>query len=141
MQADIYSKSKRSEIMSNISGKETKPEILVRKYLFSKGFRFRKNVNELPGKPDIVLPKFGVVILVHGCFWHGHSCKKGKLPSSNVQFWKNKISQNINRDVIVIKRLNDLGWRVFVLWQCEIRNKLDREVRLNQLIEDMTKNK
>ena len=128
MQADIYSKSKRSEIMSNISGKETKPEILVRKYLFSKGFRFRKNVNELPGKPDIVLPKFGVVILVHGCFWHGHSCKKGKLPSSNVQFWKNKISQNINRDVIVIKRLNDLGWRVFVLWQCEIRNKLDREV-------------
>lgn len=141
MQADIYSKSKRSEIMSNISGKETKPEILVRKYLFSKGFRFRKNVNELPGKPDIVLPKFGVVILVHGCFWHGHSCKKGKLPSSNVQFWKNKISQNINRDVIVIKRLNDLGWRVFVLWQCEIRNKLDREVRLNQLIEDITKNK
>lgn len=139
--ADIYSKSKRSEIMSNISGKETKPEILVRKYLFSKGFRFRKNVNELPGKPDIVLPKFGVVILVHGCFWHGHSCKKGKLPSSNVQFWKNKISQNINRDVIVIKRLNDLGWRVFVLWQCEIRNKLDREVRLNQLIEDITKNK
>lgn len=127
--------------MSNISGKETKPEILVRKYLFSKGFRFRKNVNELPGKPDIVLPKFGVVILVHGCFWHGHSCKKGKLPSSNVQFWKNKISQNINRDVIVIKRLNDLGWRVFVLWQCEIRNKLDREVRLNQLIEDITKNK
>ena len=141
MQADIYSKSKRSEIMSNISGKETKPEILVRKYLFSKGFRFRKNVNELPGKPDIVLPKFGVVILVHGCFWHGHSCKKGKLPSSNVQFWKNKISQNINRDVIVIKRLNDLGWRVFVLWQCEIRNKLDREVRLNQLIQDITKNK
>lgn len=141
MMADIYSKSKRSEIMSNISGKETKPEILVRKYLFSKGFRFRKNVNELPGKPDIVLPKFGVVILVHGCFWHGHSCKKGKLPSSNVQFWKNKISQNINRDVIVIKRLNDLGWRVFVLWQCEIRNKLDREVRLNQLIEDITKNK
>ena len=139
--ADIYSKSKRSEIMSNISGKETKPEILVRKYLFSKGFRFRKNVNELPGKPDIVLPKFGVVILVHGCFWHGHSCKKGKLPSSNVQFWKNKISQNINRDVIVIRRLNDLGWRVFVLWQCEIRNKLDREVRLNQLIEDITKNK
>ena len=139
--ADIYSKSKRSEIMSNISGKETKPEILVRKYLFSKGFRFRKNVNELPGKPDIVLPKFGVVILVHGCFWHGHSCKKGKLPSSNVQFWKNKISQNINRDVIVIKRLNDLGWRVFVFWQCEIRNKLDREVRLNQLIEDITKNK
>ena len=139
--ADIYSKSKRSEIMSNISGKETKPEILVRKYLFSKGFRFRKNVNELPGKPDIVLPKFGVVILVHGCFWHGHSCKKGKLPSSNVQFWKNKISQNINRDVIVIKRLNDLGWRVFVLWQCEMRNKLDREVRLNQLIEDITKNK
>lgn len=141
MMADIYSKSKRSEIMSNISGKETKPEILVRKYLFSKGFRFRKNVNELPGKPDIVLPKFGVVILVHGCFWHGHSCKKGKLPSSNVQFWKNKISQNINRDVIVIKRLNDLGWRVFVLWQCEMRNKLDREVRLNQLIEDITKNK
>ena len=86
--SDIYSKSKRSDIMSRISGKETKPEILVRKYLFSKGFRFRKNVKELPGKPDIVLPKYKTVIFIHGCFWHGHTCKRGKLPQTNYQFWQ-----------------------------------------------------
>lgn len=136
--SDIYSKSKRSDIMSKISGKETKPEILVRKYLFSKGFRFRKNVKGLPGKPDIVLPKYKVIIFIHGCFWHGHSCKRGNLPSSNIQFWENKISQNISRDENVTQKLKELGWKVIIIWQCEIQNNLSREIRLDQLISDIT---
>lgn len=84
--------------MSKISSKDTKPEILVRKFLFSKGFRYRINVKTLPGKPDIVLPKYKTIIFVNGCFWHGHNCKKGKLPSSNTDFWKEKISNNKSRD-------------------------------------------
>ena len=85
---DIFSKKKRSEIMSNISGKETKPEILVRKFLFSRGFRFRKNDSRYPGKPDIVLPKYKTAIFVHGCFWHGHKgCRRSKLPETNVSIW------------------------------------------------------
>lgn len=136
--SDIYSKSKRSDIMSRISGKETKLGVLVRKYLFSKGFRFRKNVKELPGKPDIVLPKYKVIIFIHGCFWHGHFCRRGNLPSSNIQFWKNKISRNISRDQDVTQKLRELGWKVIIIWQCEIHNNLGREIRLSQLISDIT---
>lgn len=93
---DVFSKSKRSDIMSKVSGKDTKPEILVRKFLFSKGFRYRKNVKDLPGKPDIVLPKYKAIIFVHGCFWHGHeSCEAAKLPTSNIDYWTEKIASNI----------------------------------------------
>lgn len=95
---DIYSKNKRSKIMSKISGKETKYEILVRKFLFEKGFRYRKNDKRLPGRPDIVLPKYKTIIFVHGCFWHGHYCKAAKLPETNKEFWENKINSNIERD-------------------------------------------
>jgi DNA mismatch endonuclease (patch repair protein) len=102
--ADIFTKEKRSDIMSKISGKETKPEILVRKYLFANGFRYRKNDKRFPGKPDIVLPKYKTIIFIHGCFWHGHNCKRGKLPETRKSFWKKKISQNIERD----KRNNDI---------------------------------
>lgn len=93
--SDIYSKSKRSDIMSKISGRETKPEILVRKFLFSKSFRFRKNVRELPGKPDIVLRKYKTIIFVHGCFWHGHSCHYGARSRTNHEFWDEKIRKNV----------------------------------------------
>ena len=94
--SDIISPPKRSDIMSKIRGKNTKPEILVRKFLFSQGFRYRLNVKTLPGKPDIVLPKYKTVIFINGCFWHGHNCKKGKLPSSNIDFWRKKnIKQQI----------------------------------------------
>ena len=92
--ADKFSKEKRSDIMSKITGKETKPEILVRRFLFAAGFRFRKNVVNLLGKPDIVLSKYNTIIFVHGCFWHGHTCKRGKLPESNHEFWKQKIEKN-----------------------------------------------
>ena len=119
--ADIFTKEKRSKIMSNISGKETKPEIIVRKYLFSKGYRFRKNVKDLPGKPDIVLKKYNTVIFIHGCFWHHHKgCKRSKLPGTRKEFWKEKIYGNVERDKMNLKLLSDSGWNTVVLWQCEL---------------------
>lgn len=116
--------------MTKIHGKETKHEIIVRKYLFSKGFRYRKNVESLPGKPDIVLPKYKAVIFINGCFWHGHTCKLGKRPQTNQIFWKNKIDANIIRDKKQIFELQSKGWKVILIWQCEIRNKKLLERRL-----------
>ena len=111
--------------MSKISGKETKPEVLVRKYLFSKGFRFRKNVANLPGHPDIVLPKYKAVIFIHGCFWHGHpGCSKSKLPATRTEFWQKKISRTIERDKEIIDEFSILGWRVAVVWECGLKNKV-----------------
>jgi len=133
--SDIFSNPKRSEIMSKISSKETKPEILVRKYLFSKGFRYRKNVKELPGKPDIVLPKYKTIIFVHGCFWHGHeSCKKSALPATNLEFWKDKLEKNKERDKSNILKLKEIGWKVIVIWQCELKNSTVRNNTLEKLI-------
>ena len=120
---DIFSKQKRSAIMSKISGKETKPEILVRKFLFANGFRYRKNDKRYPGKPDIVLPKYKTAIFVHGCFWHGHNCPAGKLPETRKEFWQEKISGNIERDKRNINELNKQGWKVIIVWQCELKNK------------------
>lgn len=135
--SDIFSSQKRSDIMSKISGKNTKPEILVRKFLFSKGFRYRINVKTLPGKPDIVLPKYNKIIFINGCFWHGHNCKKGKLPSSNIDFWKEKISNNKSRDDKNSDLLVKLGWKVIIIWQCEI-SKIDNRIKiLNKLLEDI----
>ena len=135
--SDIFSSQKRSDIMSKISGKNTKPEILVRKFLFSKGFRYRINVKTLPGKTDIVLPKYKTVIFINGCFWHGHNCKKGKLPSSNIDFWKEKISNNKSRDDKNSDLLVKLGWKVIIIWQCEI-SKIDNRIKiLNKLLEDI----
>ena len=136
--SDIFSKNKRSDIMSKIYGKETKPEILVRKYLFAQGFRYRKNVKDLPGKPDIVLPKYKTVIFVNGCFWHGHkNCKRSALPTSNTQFWEEKISKNIIRDSENIQKLLDMGYKVLTIWQCELTSKT-RENSLNKLIKQIT---
>jgi DNA mismatch endonuclease (patch repair protein) len=126
--------------MSHISGKETKPEILVRKFLFANGFRFRKNVKDLPGKPDIVLSKYKTVIFIHGCFWHGHTCKRGTLPTTNIEFWKTKIGGNIERDKCDVLELTKQGWNVIVIWQCEIKNIELRNNRLNELIIDILSN-
>lgn len=135
--SDIFSSQKRSDILIKISGKNTKPEILVRKFLFSKGFRYRINVKTLPGKPDIVLPKYNKIIFINGCFWHGHNCKKGKLPSSNIDFWKEKISNNKSRDDKNSDLLVKLGWKVIIIWQCEI-SKIDNRIKiLNKLLEDI----
>ena len=135
--SDIFSFQKRSDIMSKICGKNTKPQILVRKFLFSKGFRYRINVKTLPGKPDIVLPKYKTVIFINGCFWHGHNCKKGKLPSSNIDFWRKKISNNKSRDDKNSDLLIKLGWKVIIIWQCEISNVNNREIRLEFLLEEL----
>ena len=109
--------------MSRIKGKDTKPEKIVRSILHKNGFRFRLNRKDLPGKPDIVLPKYKSVVLVHGCFWHRHPrCKLAYNPKSRVKFWQNKFSENIERDKFVKKELRKKGWKVIVVWECEIRN-------------------
>lgn len=132
--ADIYSKDKRSQIMASISGKETTPEILVRSRLFKNGFRFRKNVKTLPGKPDIVLPKYQTIVLIHGCFWHGHTCKRATLPTSNIEFWNSKIQANMNRDERVKTQLKKSGWRVITIWDCELKNRNMIDKTMNRLI-------
>ncbi|HXP52959.1 MAG TPA: DNA mismatch endonuclease Vsr [Bacteroidia bacterium] len=132
---DVFSKEKRSTIMSKISGKETKPEIIIRKFLFSKGFRYRKNVSTLPGKPDIILSKYSTVIFVNGCFWHGHkNCKAAKLPSTRRQFWEEKINNNIVRDKRNIAALKNMGWKVIILWQCQFNTKKKKVKLFNSIL-------
>lgn len=122
--------------MSRIKGKNTKPEEIVRKYLFSKGFRYRKNDKRLPGTPDIVLPKYKTVIFVNGCFWHGHdACRYFVWPKENADFWKMKIESNIMRDIRKNKELVDRGWRVITIWECEIKH--DKDETLNKLTEQI----
>lgn len=123
---DIWSKRKRSEVMSKIKSKNTKPELILRKELFKMGYRFRIHDNTLPGKPDIKLPKYNTVIFVHGCFWHFHKkCKEGRIPSSNSEFWKIKLERNITNDKKNIRLLRKQGWIVLVVWECEIEKKLN----------------
>ena len=126
--ADIKTKESRSYNMSRIAGKDTKPEELVRKYLFSKGFRYRKNVRKLPGTPDLVLPKYRAVIFVNGCFWHGHEgCKYFVWPKSNAEFWRQKIETNISRDQRKEAQLRDMGWNVIIVRECELRSPKRQE--------------
>lgn len=125
--------------MAAIKDKDTKPEILVRKFLFSKGLRYRLNNRKLPGSPDIVLKKYKTVIFVDGCFWHGHEgCKYFRLPKSNTSFWETKITRNIERDKETTQALTALGWKVIRIWECELRNKSNREAALNKLLNDIT---
>lgn len=125
--------------MAAVKGKDTKPEMIVRKYLFSRGMRFRVHVRKLPGNPDIVLPKYKTVIFVNGCFWHGHEdCKYFRLPKSNVEFWKEKIGRNIERDRESMQALLDLGWKIIRVWECELRNKANREDTLNKIYKSIT---
>ena len=122
--------------MSRIRSKDTKPEILVRKGLHARGFRFRLQDRRLPGRPDIVLPKWGVVIMVNGCFWHGHKgCRYASRPKSNIEYWLPKIERNIHRDEVTSAHLEALGWKVLTVWECELRRDLD--VRLDALAEDV----
>lgn len=137
--ADVMTPEQRSRCMAAVKGKDTKPEMIVRKYLFSRGMRFRVQVRKLPGNPDIVLPKYKTVILVNGCFWHGHEdCKYFRLPKSNVEFWKEKIKRNIERDRESMQALLDLGWKIIRVWECELRNKANRENTLNKIYKSIT---
>lgn len=120
--ADVHSKKTRSYNMSRIKGKNTKPEILVRKYLHSQGFRFRLHDKSLPGKPDIVLKKYKTVIFVNGCFWHGHEgCKYFILPKTRTDWWKDKITNTKKRDENKISDLKKLGWKVITVWECQLK--------------------
>lgn len=120
--ADIFTPEKRSKIMSKVKQKDSKQEMFVRKLTHSMGYRYRLHKEGLPGKPDLVFPKYKKVIFVHGCFWHGHEgCRRSALPSTNVEFWRKKISGNVKRDKLTYKRLEKLGWGILIIWQCEIK--------------------
>ena len=135
---DTLSQSQRSYCMSSIRGKNTKPEILVRKGLHARGFRFRLHNNKLPGSPDIVLPKYGVAIMVNGCFWHGHKgCRYATKPKSNVEFWETKIARNRHRDEVTNAHLEALGWHVITVWECELRGESILASRLDELAEEI----
>ena len=125
---DVHDKETRSYNMSCIKGKNTRPEEIVRKYLFYRGFRYRKNDKRLPGTPDIVLPKYKTVIFVNGCFWHGHkNCKCFVVPKTNTDFWVNKIEANKQRDCRKIDALQELGWKVIIVWECQLKRNVFSE--------------
>lgn len=116
----------RSRMMSGIRGRDTKPELMIRRHLHALGFRYRLFVRALPGRPDIVLPKWGGVVFVHGCFWHGHlGCSFFRLPKTRSEFWETKIERNAERDNIAIEQLRAAGWRVAVIWECALRKNPD----------------
>lgn len=130
--ADIVDAATRSRMMSGITGKNTKPELVVRKYLHGRGLRFRLHPKNLPGTPDLVLPKFKAAVFVNGCFWHQHrGCRFAYMPASNKEFWRAKLSGNSKRDRHKAKALSRLGWDVFTVWECEVRRieTLDALVR------------
>ncbi|NAS31042.1 DNA mismatch endonuclease Vsr [Flavobacteriaceae bacterium R38] len=135
--ADVHSPKIRSYNMSKIKGKNTKPELLVRRYLHSKGLRFRLHDTGLPGKPDIVLPKYKVVIQVQGCFWHRHDgCKYFVVPKTRTEWWLNKINKTVSRDKENMKKLKYLGWKILIIWECEIKGE-EKEKTLNSLYENI----
>ncbi len=135
--ADVHSKETRSYNMSQIKGKDTKPEVLVRRFLFSKGLRFRKNDKRYPGHPDIVLPKYKTIVFIHGCFWHLHEgCRYAKIPLSNVDFWENKLYGNRDRDKRNKDMLTEMGWRVITIWECQLK-KDQRDETLEKLYQEI----
>lgn len=137
---DNHTKAVRSYNMSRIRSTNSKPEELVRKYLFSKGLRYRKNVKKLPGKPDIVLSKYKTIVFVNGCFWHAHQgCRYFVMPKSNTEYWNEKIDRNIKRDALVYKQLSEAGWNVIIVWECELK-KAKRENTLEYLYYNILRN-
>lgn len=128
---DIWDKEKRSAVMKKIKGKDTKPELIVRRYLYHRGYRYRKNVKGLPGTPDIVLRKYGVVIFIHGCFWHGHEAD-GHIPRTNTDFWRRKIERNKQRDERAREELRRMGWGVLTIWECQLKPAV-REATLREV--------
>lgn len=134
--ADVHTPEVRSHNMAAVHSEETKPEQRVRKYLFSHGFRYRKNVRNLMGSPDIVLPKYKTVIFINGCFWHGHACPDFHWPKTNAAFWREKISGNIERDKRVVAGLEKDGWKVLTVWECELKGQQYNET-MQRLIDQI----
>lgn len=129
---DIWDQQKRSKVMARIKAKDTKPELIVRRYLYARGFRYRKNVKTLPGTPDIVLRKYKTIIFIHGCFWHGHILD-GHIPHTNSDFWRAKIERNQRRDEKNKQDLKSMGWNVITIWECQLKKKV-REQTLNGIV-------
>lgn len=136
---DVMTPEQRSRCMRAVKGKDTKPEMIVRKYLFSRGLRYRVNCRRLPGSPDIVLRKYRTVVFVDGCFWHGHEgCRYYRLPKTNVDFWKHKIAMNFARDFANNVDLRLAGWKVIRVWECGIKTKAKRQETLERLYQEIT---
>lgn len=125
---DIWDKKKRSAVMAKIKSKDTKPEWIVRRYLHDRGYSYRKNVKGLPGTPDIVLRKYGIIIFIHGCFWHGHN--DGHIPHTNKTFWNNKIERNKKRDAQAKELLKKAGWKVMTIWECQLKPSVCKQTLL-----------
>jgi len=132
--ADVVDSKTRSRMMSGIRGKNTRPELLIRKGLHARGFRFRLHDKRLPGKPDLVLPKYSAVIFVHGCFWHGHDCHLFKWPQSRSEFWRNKITRNKANDAESYASLKKGGWYILTIWECALKGRTRRP--LDQVVDD-----
>lgn len=137
--ADKHTKEVRSMNMSHIGSKNTKPEQKVRKYLFSCGLRYRKNVKDLPGRPDIVFPKYRTIVFVNGCFWHHHNCKRFVWPLTNKKYWYNKINRNVERDRENKERLEKDFWNVLIIWECELKKSV-AEKNLDKLYQKIVSN-
>jgi len=127
--ADVFDRAKRSQVMGCIRSKDTRPELAVRRALHGAGFRYRLHDRRLPGKPDIVLPKWKAVVLVQGCFWHAHYCRLCKIPSSNTEYWTQKLARNKARDEKNVAALRRLGWRVFLIWECRLKSDLEDTIQ------------
>ncbi|ACU60044.1 very short patch repair endonuclease [Chitinophaga pinensis] len=137
---DVHSKETRSYNMSQIKGKNTKPEILVRKFLFAQGYRYRLHNKKLPGTPDLVLPKYKTVIFIHGCFWHRHEgCRYFVIPKTRTEWWLNKINGNVRKDIESINLLKSMGWRILILWECDLKPD-KKEHRLELLLKELNAN-
>jgi len=132
---DTVSREKRSAIMAAVRSRDTTPEKFVRSLIHRLGYRFRLHCKDLPGRPDIVLPRHRAVVFVHGCFWHAHRCKAGdRLPATNTEFWRNKRNQNVIRDRTAIGRLRRFGWRVLIVWECETKNAVTIADKVKRLL-------
>lgn len=133
--ADKLSAEKRSWNMSRIKGRDTKPEIAIRSLLHRMGYRFRLQRKDLPGKPDIVLPKYKTAIFVHGCFWHAHGCKDSGIPKTNTEFWQKKLADNVQRDARKQQELQDSEWNVLVIWECQLKHPLELAESLQEALD------
>lgn len=134
--ADVFTKEQRSRAMSRVKNKNTKPEVHVRRMLHRMGYRFRLHRRDLPGAPDIVLPRYRSIVFVHGCFWHSHDCPRGARPSTRAKFWNAKLDSNIERDRVNRVVLEQRGWRVLTVWECELRDPDTVHDKLRHFLED-----
>jgi DNA mismatch endonuclease, patch repair protein len=135
---DVFDKAKRSKIMASVKSENTKPELIVRRFLWSNGIRYRVHPRFLPGKPDIAITRIKLAVFVHGCFWHGHEgCLKAHLPKTRVAYWEDKIKNNKTRDIEIEKILKNVGWDFLVIWQCHIKNEKLRSETLPKVLENI----